>query len=241
MYLSDPIALFVWHQLKNRVDNAIVTESDLLRHSLQAKKANVDTATVMLQRAAEIRSTVDAKLLRIEHLLTFSLQIESQLMLEEFKAEIPMLEAQIARFNILTKDLLHFIIQQPGRLLNEQDLIEATTSMSKLDISGNGDRIQEERTRIRAIERPVQPIGQEDCAEFRQKYASNSMSLDELQAKLLALKHGHLVQMRFPFEMQSLLNEFEVRSRWEENPDFTEPTEENLEDTADIEQDDAEI
>ena len=214
MYQSEPLSLFVWHQLRGRVEVTVAKESQALRASLLPKSANVDTAVVLLERAEQIREGLPAKLLRLEQLLMFSLQMENQLTIEEFQIDLPMMQAQLSRLHLLTHDLLHAMVQQPPRLSREQDLRAALVQMDILINSGNGERLQEERVRVRSIERDIYPIGEEDTEYAQKRLHRTSMSLDALQSEILTLKNGHEVRMRFPFEMQSLLNEFEVNCVW---------------------------
>ena len=216
MYISERQPTSVWDQTLARVESTILEEKENLKQSLQPKVANVDTAPVLMQRAARIREDIPGALMRIEQLLMFSLQLERQITKENFKIELQETKAQYVKLKMLTKDLFQLLVEQPDRLTPEEDLNNALQEMQVLSNAGSGERINEERIRIRSIERPVYPYGKTDAATIlKPRYYATSMALNQLQAQIKTLENGHLFSLQFPGEMQNLLNEFEIRCRWQ--------------------------
>lgn len=214
MYQSIPLPLFSWHQLQQRIDQQFDKESAAFVQSLEAKSANLDTAPVLLERAAQVRNNVPVKFMRLEQLLTISLQIETQLRREMQRTDIADIQTQLDRLTLLTTKVLLPLSNQSPRLEDEEDLSNAVKSMKSLANSGNGDAIQEEKKYLRNIVRPVRPIGQEDGRMYEQRHKALASLMNSLEATQTGLYHNVKVSLQFPGEMENLLNEFDISCKF---------------------------
>ena len=210
MYQSTPLPLFSWRQLQQRVDRQFEKEAVIFVQSLEAKSANLDTAPVLLERAAQVRANVPIKFMRLEQLLAISLQIEAQLRREIQRTDIADIQTQLEKLTLLSEKILLPLSSQAPRLEDEDDLLNSIKSMRSLANSGNGDTIQEEKRYLRNIVRPVRPIGQEDGEVYDQRYKSLATLMNSQEAAMTGLYHNVKVSLQFPAGMENLLNEFDI-------------------------------
>ena len=210
MYKSSPLSFSVWHRLLESIDAQFDKESKELTQSLAPVRANLDTAQVLLDRAQKAREAIPDKVMRLEQLLTLSMQIENQLREDEQKTALQSHAVQLQKLEALINNVLAPLCQQPERLEDEEDLHYAIKQMVAMNNSGNGERISEEKIRLRAIERFVRPFGKEDSHSYVRQHKSLSAVVYGLQAEAISAQHGAVASLQFPVQMQGLLNEFNI-------------------------------
>ena len=210
MYQSNPLPLFSWRQMQERIDAQFHKESTDFVNSLMEKSSNLDNAPVLLERAAQVRNMVPVKFMRLEQLLTISMQIETQLRREVERTAIADLQTQYLRLELLTQKALLPLASQPARSEDEADLLSALKLMKALENSGNGESIQDEKKRLRALIRPVRPIGQEDGIMYDQRYKVLCSLMSSLESNMTELYHSVKASLQFPGEMENILNEFNI-------------------------------
>lgn len=209
-YYTKGYSLEFWGRLLNRLEAEFAAGDALLQSLMTPLPASVDSLPLAQAQADANRALVYEALSRLElvQVLLVAVTLGHQDKLAE--VGIPQLELQLAARRQIANLFGRHMCGLPRRTLVEQDLHIANERFNALRSAGQGDSINLERQRMRAITRDILVVGQEDAAGYETATRRLQTEIDELDSELQALRVGTVLALELPDEQAAALAEFGV-------------------------------